>query len=101
MNIIADRNGQLAERCEDEGAVAEWDPTIHNAKTNLLNPRHLVRPGCRRLLDTLRDPSPVFGGHSIRLRLALVEFAADVGEVGRKLLPRAPLAEDLLRIPKK
>jgi hypothetical protein len=30
-----------------------------------------------------------------------VEFAADVGEVGRKLLPRAPLAEDRLRIPKK
>jgi hypothetical protein len=30
-----------------------------------------------------------------------VEFAADVGEVSRKLLPRAPLAEDRLRIPKK
>jgi hypothetical protein len=29
-----------------------------------------------------------------------VKFAADVGEVGRKLLPRAPLAEDRLRIPK-
>jgi hypothetical protein len=28
-----------------------------------------------------------------------VKFA-DVGEVGRKLLPRAPLAEDRLRIPK-
>jgi hypothetical protein len=30
-----------------------------------------------------------------------VEFAADVGEVSRKLLPRAPLAEDRLRVPKK
>jgi hypothetical protein len=30
-----------------------------------------------------------------------VKFAADVGEVGRKLLPRAPLAEDLLRVAKK
>jgi hypothetical protein len=29
-----------------------------------------------------------------------VKFAADVGEVGRMLLPRAPLAEDRLRIPK-
>jgi hypothetical protein len=29
-----------------------------------------------------------------------VKFAADVGEVGRKLLPRAPLAEDGVRIPK-
>jgi hypothetical protein len=36
----------------------------------------------------------------MRLRLALVEFAADVGEVGRKLLPRAPLAEDRLRPPR-
>jgi hypothetical protein len=62
----------------------------------LLNPRHWVRPDCGRLLDTLRDLSPVFGGHSVRLRLALVKLAADVGEVGRKLLPRAPLAEDIL-----
>jgi hypothetical protein len=30
-----------------------------------------------------------------------VEFAANVGEVGRKLLQRAPLAEDRLRVPKK
>jgi hypothetical protein len=29
-----------------------------------------------------------------------VKFAADVGEVGRKLLPRAPHAEDRFRIPK-
>jgi hypothetical protein len=29
-----------------------------------------------------------------------VNFAADVDEVGRKLLPRTPLAEDRLRIPK-
>jgi hypothetical protein len=29
-----------------------------------------------------------------------VKFAADVDEVGRKLLPRASLVEDRLRIPK-
>jgi hypothetical protein len=29
-----------------------------------------------------------------------MKFAADVGEVGRKLLPCAPLAEDRLLIPK-
>jgi hypothetical protein len=36
----------------------------------------------------------------VRLRLALIKLAADIGEVGRKLLPRASLAEDRLRIPK-
>jgi hypothetical protein len=100
MDIIADINGGLVELREDEGAVAEWNPAIHNAKTNLPNPRHWARPGCGRLLDTLRDLSPVFGGHCVRFRLSLVKFASDVGEVGRKLLPRAPLAEDRLRIPK-
>jgi hypothetical protein len=44
--------------------------------------------------------SPVFGGQSVNLRLALVKLANDIGEVTRKLLPRAPLAEDRLRIPK-
>jgi hypothetical protein len=34
VHIIAGRNGGLVERREDEGVVAEWDPAIHNAKTN-------------------------------------------------------------------
>jgi hypothetical protein len=99
LDIIADSNGGLVEHREDEGVVAEWNPAILNAKTHLLNPRHWVRPDRGRLLDTLRNLSPYFRGHSVRLRLALVKFAADVGEVGRKLLPRAPFAEDRLRIP--
>jgi hypothetical protein len=36
----------------------------------------------------------------VRLCLALVKLAADIGEVGRKLLPHAPLTEDRHRIPK-
>jgi hypothetical protein len=40
MYIIADRNGGLVERREDEGVIAQWDPAIHNAKTNLLYPHH-------------------------------------------------------------
>jgi hypothetical protein len=36
--------------------------------------------------------------HNAEIRLALVKFAADVGEVDRKLLPRAPFARYRLRI---
>jgi hypothetical protein len=80
--------------------VARRNPAIHDAITHKLNPHFWVRPECGGLLNTLWDLSPVFGGQSIRLRLALVKLAADVGEVGRKLLPHEPLAEDRLRIPK-
>jgi hypothetical protein len=40
VDAIADSNGGFVERREDEVVVAEWNPAIHNAKTNLLNPRH-------------------------------------------------------------
>jgi hypothetical protein len=98
VDVIADSNGGLVERREDKCVVAEWNPAIYNAKTNLLNPHHWVRPDRGRLLDTLRDLRPVFGGHSVRPCLALVKFVADVVEVDRKLLPRAPLADDRLRV---
>jgi hypothetical protein len=45
MDILADRIGGLAERFEDAGVFAEWDPAIINAMTHLLGPRHCVRPG--------------------------------------------------------
>jgi hypothetical protein len=38
-DIIADRNGGLLERREDEGVITQWDPAIHNAN-DIFNDSH-------------------------------------------------------------
>jgi hypothetical protein len=89
VDVKVDSNGGLVERRENVGVVAERNPAIHSVMTYLLNPFLWGCSNCGMLLYTLGDLISVFGVHFIRLTLALVKFAADVGEVGRNRC-RAP-----------
>jgi hypothetical protein len=79
VDVQVDSIGGLVERRVDEGVVAYRSSANHYAMTQELNPRLWVRPDCGGLLDVLRDLSPVFGGQSARLCLALVKLDADIG----------------------